>query len=116
MCYGKDDNVEIVRTKDDIEGKSTKDRPAEVSVENLKSVGRNGDDVNQAIQLIQKSNCVRRLRSAYQAAASPASCNAAGWKRTDLRINRSIACGVDDGPGPKRSFEQHQNQVPEPAG
>ena len=56
MCYGKDDNVEIVRTKDDIEGKSTKDRPAEVSVENLKSVGRNGDDVNQAIQLIQKSN------------------------------------------------------------
>jgi hypothetical protein len=57
MCYCKDDNVEIVRTKDDIEGKSTKDRPAEVSVENLKSVGRNGNDVNQAIQLIQKSNC-----------------------------------------------------------
>ena len=57
MCHCKDDNVEIVRTKDDIEGKSTKDRPAEVSVETLKSVGRNGDDVNQAIQLIQKSNC-----------------------------------------------------------
>jgi hypothetical protein len=57
MCYCKDDNVEIVRTKDDIERKSTKDRPAEVSVENLKSVGRNDDDVNQAIQLIQKSNC-----------------------------------------------------------
>jgi hypothetical protein len=57
MCHCKDDNVEVVRTKDDIEGKSTKDRPAEVSVETLKSVGRNGDDVNQAIQLIQKSNC-----------------------------------------------------------
>jgi len=33
---------------------STKDRPAEVSTENLKSVGRIGDEINQAIQLIQK--------------------------------------------------------------
>ena len=56
MCHCKDDNVEIVRTKDDLEGKSTKDRPAEVSVKTLESVGRNGDDVNQAIQLIQESN------------------------------------------------------------
>ena len=116
MCHCKDDNVEIVRTKDDVEGKSTKDRPAEVSVETLKSVGRNGDDVNQAIQLIQKSNCGTKASSAYQAAASSASCSAAGWKRTDLCISRSIAYGVDGGPGPKRSFEQHQNQVPEHAG
>src|ERR1019366_6363412 len=43
----------------------------------------------------------RTLRSAYQAAASSASCYAAGWKLTDLRISRSIWCGVDDGPRPK---------------
>jgi hypothetical protein len=56
VCYGKDDEVEVVYSKDDVEGKSTKDRPAEAGIENLESIGRDGDEVNQTIQLIQKPN------------------------------------------------------------
>jgi hypothetical protein len=56
MCYGKDDNVQVVRPKDDVERKSTKNRSAQASIENLKSVGRDGEEINQAIQLIQKPN------------------------------------------------------------
>jgi hypothetical protein len=56
MCNGKDDNVQVVSPKDDVERKSTKNRSAEVSIEYLKSVGRIGDEINQAIQLIEKPN------------------------------------------------------------
>lgn len=57
MCYGKDDDIDTVCAEDDVKRKSTKDRPMEVSIENLKSIRRNGDEVNQSIQLIQKPNC-----------------------------------------------------------
>ncbi len=56
MCHGKDDNVQAVCPKDDIERKSTKNRSAEISIESLKSVRRNCDEINQAIQLIEKPN------------------------------------------------------------
>jgi hypothetical protein len=56
MRYGKDDHVDIIRPKDDVERKSTEDRPAEIGIENLESGGRSGDEVNQAIQLIQEPN------------------------------------------------------------
>ena len=36
MGYGKDDNLQVVCPKNDVERKSTKDRPAEISIENLK--------------------------------------------------------------------------------
>jgi hypothetical protein len=54
MGYGKDHNAHVVCPKDNVERKSTKDRSTKVGIENLKSVGRNGDRINQAIQLIQK--------------------------------------------------------------
>jgi hypothetical protein len=57
MGYGKDDNLQVVCPKNDVERKSTKDRPAEISIENLKSVGRIGDEINHAIQLIEEPNC-----------------------------------------------------------
>ena len=57
MCNGKDDNVQVVCPEDDVERKSTKNRSAEVSIENLKSVGRIGDETNHAIQLIEEPNC-----------------------------------------------------------
>ena len=56
MCNGKDGNVQVVRPKDDVERKSTKNRSAEVGIEYLKSAGRIGDEINQAIQLIEKPN------------------------------------------------------------
>ena len=56
MCNGKDGNVQVVRPKDDVERKSTKNRSAEVGIEYLKSAGRIGDEINQAIQLIEKSD------------------------------------------------------------
>jgi hypothetical protein len=56
MCYGKDDSVQVVCPDDDVEGKATKNRSPEVGIENLKSVRRNGDQINQAIQLIEKSD------------------------------------------------------------
>ena len=56
MCYGKDHSVQVVCPKDDVERKSTKDRSAEVTIENLKSVGRIGYEIDQAIQLIEKPN------------------------------------------------------------
>jgi hypothetical protein len=43
MCYGKDDNVQVVCPEDDVERKSAKNRSPEVAIENLKSVRRNGD-------------------------------------------------------------------------
>ena len=57
VCHGKDDNAEVVSPKDKVEGKSTKDRAPEVSIENLKSVWRIRDEINQAIQLIQEPTC-----------------------------------------------------------
>jgi hypothetical protein len=54
MGYGKDDNLQVVRPKNDVERKSTKKRSAEVSIENLKSVGRIRDEINQAFQLIEE--------------------------------------------------------------
>jgi hypothetical protein len=57
MGYGKDDNLQVVCPKNDVEWKSTKNRPAEVSIENLKSVGRIRDAINHAIQLIEEPNC-----------------------------------------------------------
>jgi hypothetical protein len=57
MRHGRDDNVQFVCPKNDVEGKSTKDRSAKADVENLKSVGRPADEINQAIQLFQKSSC-----------------------------------------------------------
>lgn len=56
MRYGEHDHVDIICPKDDVERKSPKDRPAETGIENLESIGRSGDDVNQAIQLIQEPN------------------------------------------------------------
>jgi hypothetical protein len=55
--YGKDDDIGVVCPKDDVEGKPAKDRPAEISIEDWKSLRRDGDEVNQAIQFIQKPNC-----------------------------------------------------------
>jgi hypothetical protein len=52
----KDDNVQIVCPKYDIERKSTKNRATQVNIEDLESVGRRGDEVNQVIQLIEKSD------------------------------------------------------------
>lgn len=56
MGYGKDDNLQVVCPKYDVERKSTKNRSAEVSIENLKSVGRIRDEINHAIQLIEEPN------------------------------------------------------------
>ena len=116
MGYGKDDNLQVVCPKNDVERKSTKNRSAQVSIENLKSVGRIGDKTNHTRSNSSRNRtAARTLRSAYHAAASSASSCAAGWKLTDLRISRSICCGVDDEPRPKRWFEQHPNRGPEVA-
>jgi hypothetical protein len=88
MGHGKDHNLQIVCTKNDVERKSTKNRSAEVSVENLKAVGRIGEEVNTRSNSSRNRTAARTLRSAYQATASSASCCAAGWKLTDLRISR----------------------------
>jgi len=55
--YGKDDNISVICLKDDVEGKPAKDRPAEIGIEDWKSTRRSGDEVNQAVQFIQKPNC-----------------------------------------------------------
>jgi hypothetical protein len=52
--YGKDDYTSVIRSKDDVEGKPAKDRAAEIGIEDRKYAGRNGDEVNQAVQFIQK--------------------------------------------------------------
>ena len=57
MGYGKDDNLQVVCPKNDVVRKSTKNRSAEVPIENLKSVGRIGDETDHAIQLIKEPNC-----------------------------------------------------------
>jgi hypothetical protein len=57
MGYGKHDNVQVVCPENDVERKSTKNRAPEITVENLKSVGRIGDQINQPIQLIEKPHC-----------------------------------------------------------
>lgn len=57
MCYGKDHNVQVGCPKDNVERKSTKDRSTQVSIEDVKPVGRKGDLINQAIQLIEKPDC-----------------------------------------------------------
>jgi hypothetical protein len=57
MGYGKHDNVHVVCPENDVERKSTKNRSAEVTIENLKSVGRIGDEINQVIQIIEKPHC-----------------------------------------------------------
>jgi hypothetical protein len=57
MGYGKNDNLQVVCPKNDVERKSTKNRSAEVSIENLKSVGRIADEINHAIQLTEEPNC-----------------------------------------------------------
>ncbi len=57
MGYGQDDNLLVVCSKNDVERKSTKNRSAEVSIENLKSVRRIGDEINHAIQLIEEPTC-----------------------------------------------------------
>jgi hypothetical protein len=49
VCYGNDDNAEFIHAKDDIEWKSTKDSSTEVGVEDLKSAGRIGNEINHAI-------------------------------------------------------------------
>jgi hypothetical protein len=56
MRYGKDDHVDIICPKDDVEGKPAKDRTAEIGIENLESIRRSADELNQAIQLIQEPN------------------------------------------------------------
>jgi len=56
MGYGEDDNLQVVCPKNDVERKSTKNRSAEVTIENLKSVGRIRDEINHAIQLIEEPN------------------------------------------------------------
>jgi hypothetical protein len=50
-------NVKVVCPKDDVERKSTKDRSADLTIEDLKSVGRVGDEINHPIQLIEKPSC-----------------------------------------------------------
>jgi hypothetical protein len=40
-----------------VERKSTKNRSARVGIENLKSVGRIGDEINHAFQLSEEPNC-----------------------------------------------------------
>lgn len=57
VCYRKDDDVPIVCPKDDVKGKSTKDCPPEAWVECWKLGRGNGNEVNQAIQFVQKPNC-----------------------------------------------------------
>ena len=52
--YGKDDDTGVIRSKDDVEGEPAKDRAAEIGIEDWKSPRRNGDEVNQAVQFIQK--------------------------------------------------------------
>ena len=56
MGYGKDDNLQFICPKNNVERKSTKNRSAEVSIENRKSVGRIRDEINHAIQLIEEPN------------------------------------------------------------
>lgn len=56
MCYGKDDNVDVICPKHYVEGKPAKHSPAETSIENRESIGRNGNKINQATQLVQKAN------------------------------------------------------------
>jgi hypothetical protein len=57
MGYGKDDDLQVVCPKNDVERKSTKNRSAKVSIENLKFVGRVCYKINHAIQLIEEPNC-----------------------------------------------------------
>jgi hypothetical protein len=54
---GNDDDVCVIYSKHDVEWKPSKDRPAQVSLEDRKSIRRNGDKIDQSIQLIQKSDC-----------------------------------------------------------
>jgi hypothetical protein len=53
---GNDHDVCAVRPKHDVEGKPSKDCPAQISLEDWKSVRRNGDETDQSIQLIQESD------------------------------------------------------------
>jgi hypothetical protein len=55
--HGKDDDIDVVCPKDDVEGKPAKDRPAEIGIEDWKCIRRDGNQVNQPIQFIQKPNC-----------------------------------------------------------
>lgn len=55
MGHCKYDNIQFVGPKNDVERKSTKNCPAEVGIERWKSVGRIADEINQAVQLIEKS-------------------------------------------------------------
>ncbi|MEO8373407.1 MAG: hypothetical protein ABI806_29750, partial [Candidatus Solibacter sp.] len=56
MRYREDDHRSVVGSKDDVEGKPPKQRPPKISIEHLKAVGRNGDEVHQPIQLIEEPN------------------------------------------------------------
>jgi hypothetical protein len=56
MGHGKDHNLQIVCTKNDVERKSTKNRSAEVSVE-LESCWANRRGGQHAIQLIEEPDC-----------------------------------------------------------
>ena len=56
MGYGKDDNLQVICPKNEVERKSPKNRSAEVRIENLKSVGRIRDEINHAIQLVEEPN------------------------------------------------------------
>jgi hypothetical protein len=54
---GNDRDVRAIRPKHDVEGKPSKDRPAQISLEDWKSIRRNGDETDRSIQLIEESDC-----------------------------------------------------------
>jgi hypothetical protein len=83
VCHGKDDNAEFIRLKNDVEGKSAKNRSAEAGVEDLKSDRRNGDQINQPIQLIQKSDC-----GANASFGVPGGCFPSVLQRCRMEANR----------------------------
>lgn len=57
MCDRKNVYVLVVRAEDHIEGEPPEDRPPEAWVKCFKPSRGIGDEVNQAIQLIQESTC-----------------------------------------------------------
>jgi hypothetical protein len=60
VCYCNGDDFEIACPKDGVEGKSTKNRPAETGIESLKPIRLHANEINQAIQLIQARPQLRR--------------------------------------------------------
>jgi hypothetical protein len=56
MGYSKDHNIQVDCPKDNVERKSTRDRSTEVSIEDLKPVGRN----NRRADFVRPAQTTRR--------------------------------------------------------